>query len=355
MTPNGQTGAAAAQKPRVMYIVRNFPQISQTYIRSEIEALQDEYEIAVVTLTNPNVPYRRHVPFRQISDPAEVREAIAEFRPDVLHSHYLNQCEIYEALIAQGLDVPFTFRAHSFDTLTGESGLAARAAPVLNHELCLGVLTFPFTRPIFERAGAPSEKIFDCYPVVNYARFYDRSPNGAGVMNIGAAIPKKRMEDFVDLAAEVPELEFDLYAVGHIVDQLAAYNASKGSVVKIMPPVEPDEMPREYKKHRWLVYTASREMATVGWPMAVAEAQASGVGVCMPNLRPDIRDYVGGAGYIYDSIAEVADIIKRPVPDAMRELGFEQAKKSDVFRHKRILTGVWSASMRGRRVATPVE
>jgi hypothetical protein len=330
---------------RLMYIVRNFPQISQTYIRSEIEALRDEWEISVVTLTKPNVPYRRHVPFREIADPAEIREAIEEFRPDVLHSHYLNQADTYAALIAQGLRVPFTFRAHSFDTLGPGAELVRRAVPVLNHELCLGVLSFPFTRPFFEAAGVRPEKIVDCYPVVNYPLFHDRSPNGEAVMNVGAAIPKKRMEDFVDLAAQLRGTAFDLYAVGHIVAQLHDYNAARGNVVRIMPPVEPDEMPREYKKHRWLVYTASREMATVGWPMAVAEAQASGVGVCMPNLRPDLRDYVGEAGYLYDSIGEVARIVSRPVPEEMRELGFEQARKSDVFRHKTILTGLWESAI----------
>ena len=61
----------------------------------------------------------------------------------------------------------------------------------------------------------------------------------------------------------------------------------------------------------------------------------------MPNLRPDVRDYVGAAGILYDSIGEVRDIIRRPVPEEMREAGFEQAKKSDIFRHKARLTDLW--------------
>jgi glycosyltransferase involved in cell wall biosynthesis len=165
-------------------------------------------------------------------------------------------------------------------------------------------------------------------------------------MNIGAAIPKKRMEDFIDLASVNSELRFDLYGVGHSIDQLARYNDSKGSPVSIMPPVEPDEMPGEYKRHRWLVYTASRELATVGWPMAVAEAQASGVGVCMPNLRPDLREYVGQAGILYNSIDEVTDIIRRPVPDDMRDMGFHQARKSNIFEHKVLLTDLWRSALR---------
>jgi hypothetical protein len=97
----------------------------------------------------------------------------------------------------------------------------------------------------------------------------------------------------------------------------------------------------EYKQHQWLVYTAAFELATVGWPMAVAEAQAAGVGVCMPNIRPDLKEYIGNAGYLYDSISEVAEIIAKPVPDEIREAGFLQAKKSDIQEHKHLLTDLW--------------
>jgi hypothetical protein len=61
----------------------------------------------------------------------------------------------------------------------------------------------------------------------------------------------------------------------------------------------------------------------------------------MANLRPDLREYIGGGGFTYDSIGEVADIITKPVPDGMREIGFEQARKSDIFEHKVILTNLW--------------
>src|SRR5947207_4262761 len=149
--------ATGREKPRVLYIVRNFPQISQTFIRSEIEALQDDYDISVISLSEPNVPYKRCVPFRRIADPATIREVIEELRPHVVHSHYLNQAEIFEALIEGGLQVPFTIRAHSFDTLEEESEIARRASRVVNHDLCLGILSFPFTRPLLENAGIVGE------------------------------------------------------------------------------------------------------------------------------------------------------------------------------------------------------
>jgi hypothetical protein len=129
--------------------------------------------------------------------------------------------------------------------------------------------------------------------------------------------------------------------MGYKVEEMRRLNEAAGRPVRVVPPVEPEDMPAEYKKHGWLVYTAAKGDNTVGWPLAVAEAQASGVGVCVPNLRPDLRDYVGRAGFVYDSVAEVADLVSREFSEELRQIGFENAKKSDVFEHRRTLTDLW--------------
>ena len=82
-------------------------------------------------------------------------------------------------------------------------------------------------------------------------------------------------------------------------------------------------------------------MKSVGWPMAVAEAQAAGVGVCLAGIRPDLKDYVGAAGYLYKDIHEVKDIISAPPSAELREAGYEQARKSDVKSHIHRLTELW--------------
>ena len=65
------------------------------------------------------------------------------------------------------------------------------------------------------------------------------------------------------------------------------------------------------------------------------------LGVCFPNLRPDVKEYLGGSGFLYDSIREVPKIISQSYPDKMREIGFEQAKKSDIAIHKKLLVNLW--------------
>lgn len=353
-----------AGKPRIVYVVQNYPQLSQTYIKVEIEALTALFDIHVISIQSkkPNAPYPTTQPHTYTQDIGQMAEIVNYMRPIALHGHWLHTAPtLHELSLKTG--VPYSIRAHSFDVLhrprPDETTLMARLqaflqgkpnpsktwpqlyAPLLNEPNCLGMLAFPFMRPILEGAGLSPDKMIDCYPVVDYGKFFNRAPNGGDVMNIGACIPKKRVEDFVDLAKSMPEKKFRHYAIGYRKKKVAAYNANLGGLVEMMPHFWHEDMPREYKRHEWLVYTADHSFNSVGWPIAVAEAQASGVGVCIANIRPDLREYLGGAGYVFDSLEEVRKIISRPVPDEIRELGFVQARKSDIEVHKGLLTRLW--------------
>jgi hypothetical protein len=351
-----------------MYILKNYPQMSETYIKTEIEAVGERCEIAVLATKKANLPSKNHVPFELVEDMSAIREAIEEFHPDVLHSHWLHSLKILGKL-ARKLNIPYTVRAHSFDSIWQDDNSAfdflplirsfrlpsqiRRAVSLINDDLCLGILAFPFARARLERAGIHGEKIVDCYPVVNYRRFHDVSPNGDAVMNVGACIPKKKMEDFIELGTLAPKLQFNLYALGYNVEQLRQFSINKASPINFISPIELEDMPCEYKKHRWLVYTAAVN-GRVGWPMSIAEAQAAGVGVCMANIRPDLRDYVGPAGFLYDSISQVLEIISKPFPAELREMGFEHAKKSDIFSHRASLFKLWQKASSALLIQDPL-
>ncbi|MDX3458201.1 glycosyltransferase [Streptomyces sp. ME02-8801-2C] len=270
---------------------------------------------------------------------AQVRH-VEEFQADVLHGHYAHHAPALRRL-ARRTGVPFTVRAHSYDLLA-KPAVRDEAVASFNDDLCLGVLTFPFTVDLLLSWGVSDKKVVPCRPVVDVGRFADTSVNGDMIMNVGACLPKKNHELFIDLARSVPERTFNLYAMGYESRRIAEYNRASGNPVVMHPLVEHRLMPTEYKKHRWLVYTASAELRTVGWPMAVAEAQAAGVGVCMQNIRPDLKEYVGSAGFLFDSLDEVADIIAQPFPDDRRELGFRQAGLSDINHHLPLLESLWT-------------
>lgn len=323
-------------RKRVLYLLDRYPQLSETYIKVEIEAVRSRYDIRVVALDSADLPYRNHSPFELFRDGAQLTRIVREFRPDVLHTHYMTT-QPGVASVAQAAGIPYTVRSHSFDVFE------MRARPAID-SLCLGILAFPFARQALQDAGVPASRIVDCWPVIDYALFHDESPNGSAVLNVGACLPKKRFEDFIELAARMPGLGFDLYAIGYGIEDIARLNAQRGAGAAIHGAVQPEEMAAIYKAHGWLVYTACRKLGTVGWPMAVAEAQAAGLGVCIPRLRPDLEEFVGGAGYLYDSIDEVPAIVARPYPDEMRRRGFEHARKSDIREHSAKLTDLWDAT-----------
>ena len=337
---------------RVLMVLRSYPKISQTYMHTEIEAVRADYDVHVVSTWRSALPRRRHVPCEFTADPRRLREIVEELRPDVLHTHFLGMApEIAD--LARRYGVPFTVRTHSEDVLRQPRRLPRmlqrlrRCVRALNDEFCLGVLAFPFARPALERIGVRADRVIECHPVVDYRRFLDRGSNETGVLNTGAYVPQKAMHEFIDLASRIGGPS-RLYAVGQDLSALREYNRSRGSAAEICDPVEPEDMPAVYKRHSWLVYTARRERRRVGWPMAVAEAQAAGLGVCVPDLGPDVRDYVGDAGFVYDAIDDVPAILDRPYPEDMRAAGFEQAQRSDIARHKHLLTDLWDRAAGSR-------
>jgi len=339
-----------------MYILRQYPQTSETYIQTEIDAVSSEYEIIVIAFKQSGkdgtATYKEHTPYLVINDSGQIDNAIRMFKPQVLHTHWaISMPFIYN--LAKKFDIPFTVRAHSFDAMFSQVTSLLQWRKIekevisksVKDDLCLGVIAFPFTRPYLEANGAQPDKVIDCFPCIDFNRFYDRSPNGDAIMNVGACLPKKRMEDFIELGLRCPDKEFNLSPVSYEVANIVQKNKAMGSPIRIHSPVEPSLMPAQYKKHQWLVYTADKHINAVGWPLSVVEAQASGVGVLLPDLRPDIKDYIGDSGYIYQSMEEVIEIISGSVPDQIREAGFENAKKSDVYDHKVLLTDLWSKAI----------
>lgn len=329
-------------KKRVLIVVENYPQISETYIKNEIDTLWESYDVEILAFAPGNHPYRMRRPHLVLTqnNQQEITQYLRRFAPDVIHGHYYTLVERVHQ-ISQVLQIPYTIRNHSFDVMIPPPERMRAIAGLVNQDACLGVLTFPYACSMLEQSGVRHSKIVPCFPVIDYKRFHDTGPNGKEIMNVGAAIPKKNMVDYITLSALLPERTFNLYALGYFTSELAEANQKIGGRINFIPPVEPENMLAEYKRHEWLVYTASRQYNTVGWPMAVAEAQAAGVGVCMQNIRPDIRELVGDAGFVFDTPAEAAEIIRNPFPDERRQKGFALAKRFDIAEHIHLLTDLW--------------
>lgn len=346
----------AANRPRAMVVLRRGIHACPSCIANEIAALEQGDPVLVRTRIRGT---RREAEIERLAQDAR------EFGAQVLHTHYLGELP-FIARLAEKTGLPFTVRTHSSDTtalhprrwtlrlrqlLQMEAPLERRPEFVhviraARSEMCLGVLSLPCAQPWLVRAGIPESKIVECFPTLRFSEFHDRSPNGEGIMNVGRSGSRKARPDFMRLAKEMPEGLFAIYANRRHHARLERRNAELQAGVAIRERPAGAAMLREYKKHRWLVYTGDSDLPAIGWPIAIAEAQAAGVGVCMPRLRPDLAEYVGeGAGVLYDTIDELPGIVAGSVPDEMRERGFEQARKSDIEAHLHRLTDLWQRAL----------
>jgi glycosyltransferase involved in cell wall biosynthesis len=336
---------------KVLYILDSYPQLSESYVHVEIDALVEKgFDVSIVAPRKANRPALKHLPYKIISDEKEIIEYAKEYQPDIIHTHWIFYLLPLVYKVSKALDVGFTIRSHSFDVLWKENSLKQKIrrfiknvnfTKIINDPLCKGVLAFPFAKKILIDSGIKEEKIVEVVPVVDFEKFHDEGDNGTDILNMGAAIEKKGFKNFIYLAKKLPDLKFKLYTMGYNKKEYENLNRKLGMPVSFEEPVEFDEMPAVYKRSAWLVYTVSKKNAQVGWPLCALEAMASGTGVCLPNIRPDIRDYIGDAGIIYSDIEELKDIITKPVSQQMREKGFELARKYDIRKQIHLLTNLW--------------
>jgi len=329
--------------PRVLYLVQEYPQVSETYIRTEIARVKRRYDVSIVSFGRADLPYPDHEPYELLKErnAQALTELARRHRPDIVHGHYLSMVPAL-GFVAREAGTHFTVRSHSFDVLSKRFVDNPNVVRAINDATCRGVLCFPFAADTLIRAGIHAGKVHPCWPVADIAKFRNRAPNGDDIMNVGATLPKKAMNLFVDLAAMAATMRFNLYMLGYGSSDIEAHARATGSPVNIMKPRHPDAMPAEYKRHRWMVYTASKAINNVGWPLSVAEAQASGVGVLVQNIRPDLADYVGSGGYVFDTLDEARRIISGPFPEEKREAAFAHAEKSDIDQHIGQLFDLWS-------------
>ena len=366
---------ASVDKPRILYFIVAYPTFSETYMHEEIASLSRDFEIRIITYRKSSRPRSRawqydlieyqapclvygkiediDLNFEQPEQQDFIRQVdaiIEEFKPDVLHAHYLGMSALLKHL-SERHHIPFTLRTHSMDILSEPQNKLEAYCEVANSPWCKRVIAFPASAERLVDRGLNLEQLTNSWPILNFAKFHrpDPRPLTGRVMCCGPAIKKKAHKDFIDLALMMreshPKLKFDLYAEGPTIKETRAYNEQTGAGVKISY-VDPDKMSDVYPRYDWLLYPSDPQINKVGLPVGVAEAQASGIGVCwqeLPGRRQEQLDFLAGGGFLYKSLDELPAILSRPYPENMRQLGFKAAKRCDIEGHRHLLSDVWNA------------
>ena len=366
------------EKPRVLCFTETYPEFSETYMHEEFAALGADYEIQVLTLHHSQFPRANSLPYIQLLYPdehlsygnfdrvnldftnrkqqkflAKLDSVLDQFQPHIMHAHYLYLAWLLSHVSARR-GIPWTMRTHSFDMLEKNEARRNAGIDALKSPDCKGVFVFPeFEHEVLSR-GVPRQRVHTAWPVIRLSRFYNEAPREPTrkVMCAGPCIAKKAHNAYVDLAKKMEGTgyQFSLYTKGYFAEEVAEYNRSQGSPVSIQF-AEPETMSNVYRDYDWIVYTSDPEINRVGLPASVVEAQASGIGVCLqelPGRRQAQLDFLGGGGFVFESIDDVPGIITQPYPEEMRRRGLEASKRCDVRQHKLMLDQVWAPLLSAR-------
>ena len=337
---------------RILIIGRAFPNSAHGYINNDVDYLAAKAEVLVLSPNQPMAPFYSPVHFNYFNDEEDLIRQARQFRPDFIVAWLLPN-HFFARAAAEALGVPFVLKLHTPDYHTladqakkrrllpairktvGEAQLA-RAYRVSATSLAAtsrssrlsGVYCIPGLRDEFCR-HFPSEKVFELKPRIDVGRFHDETTNGDRIMLLGSLL--KRREGRLSFGAiatgiGLPVDWFPMPTPGCLWMDVPDVPGN----VNFMKYRPPSEMPALYKGYRAIVMVGEGRFSR-GLSLYVLEAQAAGVAVVAPSLRPDFDDFVqAGGGYLFEDPSEIPGIL-RGIPDSgRRERGFRNVAAFDI-------------------------
>lgn len=284
---------------RVLYLLWNYPQISETYIDAEISfALRHGVDVHVWS------PKCRHPDIKPLCPVhrGKISEALVDSRAQVVHCHYLPVAETYYRSVPQR--IPITVRGHSFDWSVETFRRVADLASVKR------IYLFPHFAD--QVRGAPKVRAL---PVAFFPRpRRDIRKNRRLVLRLAAGLPTKGLADFFAVAERLADdfrFVLGVARAGGAEDypeKLVEMSRKMGGFVDVRIDIPPDDAWDLYRKASIYLDTADPVGHPFGMPISIVEAWSEGMMVLARN-DPDARRYVGGDAYCYKTPTEAAALI----------------------------------------------
>ena len=215
---------------RVLYAAANHPQLSEGYLESEIKFVEQAgIEVAVWTKRPPGAPY----PITRKVYDGELSKAESDFKPDIVHFHWLTFAKEHLAEV----NSPVTVRGHSFDYDV------KRINNLCESEKVKRLFLFPHQAETVNNAKVTPLKVG--YDSSRYS--LELNKNRRQVVRCCAARPMKGLFDFISVAKLCPDFEFNLCVAevsgaASFIPNLNDFAKKENSPVKIRVSVQPDEM-----------------------------------------------------------------------------------------------------------------
>lgn len=295
------------RRPRVLYVMWQYPQLSETYIETEIRCMQ-RWGVHVEVWHDVDVvsPY----PVSVTTHRGSLEEAIRQSKADLVHVHWLSiAIEQHQSLAASGL--PVTVRLHGFEVT------AHTLADLLGRSWAKGIYAFPHQLKLVNSGDARIREVNSVFDTTIFSPFTQKDPKL--VVRTAATLASKDLPFFFKLAELLPDHRFVLAAVTcNAREEYAAsirdLHRSMNSRVELRFDVPRDKIAELVAEAGIYVHTLQRpglENATpVGMPISIAEAMATGAYVLAADL-PEFQDYVGDAGATYRDLEHAAELIAR--------------------------------------------
>jgi len=283
---------------KVLIVCYDYPQLSESYVDTEVTWMARQgVEVEVCSMAEPGA--RGVATVRVHRDGLE--RAIADFRPDLLHCHWISMVE-EAARLAQARGLPVTVRGHGFE-VSDETVRACHAFDAVR-----AVCMFPH---LAARYGEGRPKVRPLASAFNSRRYYPRhvAKDRRMVLRTAACLETKNIEWFFHVAAACPDHRFVLALSRialrpHLPPRFEALNASLGFPVEMRWDVPYDDMAALYAEAGIYLHTCDFAQ-TFGMPVSIAESMACGA---VPLLResPDVRAYAGDCALYYDTVDQAA-------------------------------------------------
>jgi glycosyltransferase involved in cell wall biosynthesis len=278
------------ERVRVLYLLFQYPQLTESYVRWEIDYMRRRgVEIEVWTeLSETPAPFETDVPIHR----GRVEDAIARFRPHLAHVHWLNVVpRVRDAVMRAGL--PITARGHSFD-------FAPKVVARLQDDPVIQRL---YLYPHFLPELASKAKVTPlCTPFPGHHYAPAPGKDTRLVLRCGAAIPGKDIETFLAVAERCPDHRFVLVlgrATGHeaYADELVARNRERGEPVEIHVNLQAEEVAPLVARAGIFMHTFGSG-SSFGQPTGICEAMATGAYV-IARRNVGAAALLGDVGALY--------------------------------------------------------
>lgn len=344
-------------KKRILVIARSYPNVSHSYIDNDVRFLDEWADVLVLSRKQPTAPYYSAVEFNYFDNIKQLEAQARLFKPDIIICWMLPH-HFYARHIAELLEIPFVLKLHTpdvFRLIKGRANLAQEIRGFLHGEDALsgsykvlmsslkrtarsvwlrGVFCIPALHKPFAEYF-PQGMLRNMQPWIDFETFHSESPNGNNILVLGSLVNRRENQVTFSNFIEQIDVQVDWIPVptpGCLWLDIPGIPSN----VHIRKFLQPAQMPALYKTYKAMLVIGAGEFGR-GLPISVLEAQAAGVTVIAPSLRPDFDAFVTeGGGFIFHSESEILALLARVQEPERRAMGFHHAAQygSENFRRE---------------------